>query len=180
FIEQIRSQGVCYIPTLTREVSTFVYESEPDFFSDPFFRAEVEPGVIEELLSPERQTAMRNSPMAQGYKEGLEVAMANVGTLNQAGVPVAMGTDSGPPARFQGYFEHLEMDMMVEAGMSPLDAVRSATGVAADCLGLADLGTLEPGNWGDLVILGANPAADIANTKTVESVWIAGNRVPAS
>lgn len=180
FIEQIRNEGVCYIPTLTREVSTFIYESEPDFFSDPFFRAGVEPGIIEELLSPERQTAMRNSPMAQGYKEGLEVAMANVGALDQAGVPIAMGTDSGPPARFQGYFEHLEMDMMVESGMSPLDVIRAATGVAANCLGLTDLGTLEPGNRGDLVILGANPAADIANTKTVESVWIAGNRVPDS
>ena len=180
FIDQISAEGVCYIPTLTREVSTFVYESEPDFFSDPFFRAEVDPDLIQTLLSPERQARMRGSATAQAYKEGLEVAMANVGALYRSGIPIAMGTDSGPPARFQGYFEHLELDMMVEAGMSPLDAIRSATGVAADCLGLSDVGTLEPGNWGDLVILSANPADAIANTKTVESVWIAGNRVPDS
>ena len=89
-----------------------------------------------------------------------------------------MGTDTGPPARFQGYFEHMEMQMMVEAGMSPLDVIRASTGVAADCINVGDVGTLEPGRWGDLIVLGANPAEDIENTKSIESVWIAGNRVP--
>lgn len=68
--------------------------------------------------------------------------------------------------------------MMVDAGMSPLDAIRASTGVAADCIGMGDIGTLEPGKWGDFSILGANPVADILNTKTIESVYIAGNRVP--
>jgi len=180
FIGRVSERDVCYIPTLTREVSTFVYESEPAFFSDPFFLAEVEPDIIEELLSPERQTRMRNSETAQAYKAGLEVAMQNLSRLNDAGVRIAMGTDTGPPARFQGYFEHMELDLMVESGMSPLEAIHAATGVAADCMGLSDLGTLVPGNWGDLVVLASNPTADIANTKTVESVWIAGNRVPDS
>ena len=104
--------------------------------------------------------------------------MANVGALDDAGVRIAMGTDTGPPARFQGYFEHMEMHMMVDAGMSPLDAIRSSTGVAADCIGMGDIGTLEPGKWGDFSILTENPAADILNTKTIESVYIAGNQVP--
>ena len=178
FINLINAKDVCYIPTLTREVSTFVYENEPEFFSDPFFLKEVEPAIIEQLKSPERQSRLRNSSSAQRYKIALEVAMANIRALDEAGVKIAMGTDTGPPARFQGYFEHLEMQMMVAAGMSPLDAIRASTGVAADCINVGDVGTLEPGKWGDLVVLGANPAVDIENTKTIESVWIAGNRVP--
>jgi imidazolonepropionase-like amidohydrolase len=45
-------------------------------------------------------------------------------------------------------------------------------------MGMGDIGTLEPGKWGDLLVLDANPAEDIANSKTIASVWIAGNRVP--
>ena len=178
FISLIKDKDVCYIPTLTREVSTFVYESEPEFFSDPYFLKEADPAILEELKTPERQSRMRNSTSAQGYKLALEVAMANIGALNDAGVKIAMGTDTGPPARFQGYFEHMEMQMMVEAGMSPLDAIRASTGIAADCINVGDVGTLEPGKWGDLIVLAANPAEDIENTKSIESVWIAGNRVP--
>ena len=177
-IDLVKEKDVCYIPTLTREVSTFVYESVPDFFSDPYFLKEVEPAILDELKTPERMSRMASSRSAQGYKAALQVAMANVGALDDAGVRIAMGTDTGPPARFQGYFEHMEMHMMVDAGMSPLDAIRSSTGVAADCIGMGDIGTLEPGKWGDFSILTENPAADILNTKTIESVYIAGNQVP--
>ncbi len=178
FIEQIKAQGVCYIPTLTREVSTFIYESVPSFWGDDYFKREADPAVLEELETPARMERMANSRAAQGYKAALDVALANVDALARAGVPVAMGTDSGPPARFQGYFEHLEMEMMVEAGMTPEAVIRASTGIAADCLGLSDVGTLEPGNWGDFSILGANPLEDIGNTKTIERVYIAGNPVP--
>lgn len=178
FINLINEKDVCYIPTLTREVSTFVYESEPPFFSDPYFLKEADPQVLEQLRTPERQSRMRNSNSAQGYKIALDVAMANIGALNEGGVKIAMGTDTGPPARFQGYFEHMEMQMMVDAGMSPIEAIRASTGVAADCIGAGDIGTLEPGKWGDLLVLGANPAESIENSKSIESVWIAGNRVP--
>lgn len=178
-INLINARGVCYIPTLTREISTFVYESEPDFFSDPFFLKEADPAVLQELLLPERQSRMRNSASAQRYKVALDVAMRNLNLLNEGGVGIAMGTDSGPPARFQGYFEHMELWLMVEAGMSPLEAIHSATGKAAECMNLGDLGTLEPGKWADLIILEDSPLNNIENTRSIDSVWIAGNEVPA-
>lgn len=178
FIDLVKARDVCYVPTLTREVSTFIYESEPAFFSDPFFLKEVDGGILEELMTPERQSQMRNSASAAAYKEGLVVAKDNVKRLSDSGVRLAMGTDTGPPARFQGYFSHMEMQMMVDAGMSPLDVIRSSTGIAADCINVGDVGTLEPGKWGDLVLLSENPAENIANTKSIEGVWVAGNRVP--
>ncbi len=180
FISLVKEKGVCYIPTLTREVSTFIYESVPDFWGDRYFLREADPAVLEELQTPERMTRMANSRSAQGYKAGLEVAMENVGTLSRAGVPIGMGTDTGPPARFQGYFEHMEMQMMVDAGMTPHEAIQASTGVAAECIGAGDIGTLEPNKWGDFAILSENPVEDISNTKTIESVYIAGNLVPGS
>ena len=178
FINMVTAKDVCYIPTLTREVSTFVYESVPGFFADPYFLKEVEPAIIDELSAPERMSRIAGSRSAQTYKAQLPTAMANVDTLYDSGVRIAMGTDTGPPARFQGYFEHMEMHMMVDAGMSPLDAIRSSTGVAAECIGMGDIGTLEPGKWGDFSVLAENPAEDIRNSHSIESVWIAGNRVP--
>tara|TARA_Y100001968_G_scaffold331705_1_gene387299 strand:+ start:146 stop:1429 length:1284 start_codon:yes stop_codon:yes gene_type:complete len=178
FIDMMMASDTCYIPTLTREVSTYVYESEPDFFEDPYFLKEVEPAILEQLSSPERMTQVAGSQSAQTYKAQLPTAMDNVGTLHQEGIRIAMGTDTGPPARFQGYFEHMEMRMMVDAGLSPHDAIRASTGVAADCIGMGDIGTLEPGRWGDFSILTEDPLADIRNSQTIESVYIAGNLVP--
>ena len=178
FIDKVIASDTCYIPTLTREVSTFVYESVPDFFEDPYFLKEVEPEIIAELSSPERMSRIAGSRSAQAYKAQLPTAMGNVGTLYNSGVRSAMCTDTGPPARFQGYFEHMEMHMMVDAGLTPLDAIRASTGVAADCIGMGDIGTLEPGKWGDFSVLTENPAEDIRNSHSMESVYVAGNLVP--
>ena len=68
--------------------------------------------------------------------------------------------------------------MMADAGMTPAQILKSATIDAAACLGQEDIGTLEAGKWADFVVLGANPLEDILNTRTIEAVYIAGNRVP--
>ncbi|HSC29979.1 MAG TPA: amidohydrolase family protein [Vicinamibacterales bacterium] len=180
-IELMKARGVCLCPTLMREVSTFVYESRPAFFDDPFFRREVEPGLLAALEDPARQAGVAASRSAQAYKKALEVARANVKSLHAAGIGIASGTDTGPPARFQGYFEHLELEELVKSGLGPSDALFVSTGGAARCLGLSDhLGTLQPGRWADLIVLSRSPLDDIRNTRTIESVWIAGNRVPGA
>lgn len=177
FIDQLNETGVCYVPTLTREVSTFVYEDEPAFFSDPFFLANAEPDTLTALRDEDRQQAIRNSQSAQHYKIALNTAMENLERLNDGGVTIAMGTDSGPPARFQGYFEHMEMWMMQDAGLSPADIIRSATSQAADCTFLSNVGSLQPGYWADFLILSENPLEDINLTRSLEQVWIAGKPI---
>lgn len=177
FIELMRDRNLCYSPTLTRELSTYIYESEPDFFTDPVFLREADADVLDTLREPERQQRLRDSSAAQQYKASLPIAMANVKTLADAGVQIAMGTDSGPPARFQGYFEHLEMWMMQDAGLTPMQILFAATGGAAECMGLGDTGTLEAGKWADILVMGENPLEDIRHTRSLEQVWIAGNQV---
>lgn len=176
FVDALKARHVCVCPTLMREVSAFVYGSEPDFFSDPFFLKEADPAVLAELRRPERQKGVAASLASVRYREALDVASRNLKTLFDAGVPIAMGTDTGPPARFQGYFEHLELERMVAAGLTPAQVLVTATGGAARCLGLAGkVGTLEPGAWADLLVLREDPLADIRHTRTLESVWIAGH-----
>jgi imidazolonepropionase-like amidohydrolase len=177
-IELMKENDVCYCPTLTREVSTFVYESVPEWFEDPFFLKDVDAAVLEELKDPERMQRVSESPAARGYKQALEVAIVNVKKVADGGATIAFGTDTGPAARFQGYFEHMELEMMADAGLTPEQVLMSATGDAASCLGFTDVGTLEPGNWADFIVLDDDPLADIRNLRSIDAVYIAGNRVP--
>jgi imidazolonepropionase-like amidohydrolase len=177
FVAMLKRRDVCYCPTLMREVSTFVYESTPSWFADPLFLKHVDAKTIDTLKQPARQEQMRNSKSAQRYKAGLDVASRNLKKLSDAGVKIAMGTDTGPVARFQGYFELMELELMAKAGLTPRQVLASATRDAARCMKLdAEVGTLEPSKWADFVVLDADPLAAIANVKKINAVYIAGNR----
>jgi imidazolonepropionase-like amidohydrolase len=105
------------------------------------------------------------------------MAQQNLKRLADAGVSYGMGTDSGVPGRFPGFFEQWEMQLMVDAGLTPSQVIVAATKSGAEFLRAKDLGTLEIGKWADLIVLGANPSANIRNTRSIEAVYIAGNRV---
>jgi len=178
-ISSLKARGICVCPTLMREVSTFVYESTPDFFSDPFFLKHADAKQVADLRTPASQEAMRKSTSAQRYKAGLEVASRNVKKLSDSGITLAMGTDTGTAGRFQGFFELKELEMMVKAGLTPKQVLQSATRDAARCWKVdQDLGTVETGKWADFVALDADPLVNIANTQKISAVYIAGNQVP--
>jgi imidazolonepropionase-like amidohydrolase len=179
-IALLKKNKAFYTPTFTRELSTYIYAEKPAFLSDPFLLKDGNKAEMAKAQEPAFQETMRNDKNGMWYKEHLPVAMRNLKKVEDAGVPVVMGTDTGPPQRFQGYFEHLELEYMTKAGLTPMQALVAATGTAARCLKAADqFGTLEAGKWADFAVLGANPLDDIRNTQKLESVWIAGNLVPA-
>jgi len=177
-IARLKARNVCLCTTLMREVASFVYESTPEFFSDPFFLKYADPQQVETLKQPARQESMRTSTTTPRYKVTLEVASRNLKRLSDAGVTIAMGTDTGSLGRFQGYFELMELELMVKAGLTPQQALLAATRDAARCQRIdAELGTLERGKWADFVVLDANPLTDIRNVRAIHDVYIAGNRL---
>lgn len=173
----LRDRGVCYVPTLVREVSTFVYGSHPDFFDDPFFLRHADMAEVERLSQPAFMERMAGSSAAAAYRVALAQAQRNVKALHDAGIPIAMGTDAGPAARFPGFFEHVELQLMVDAGLTPEQALHSATAVSAECLGRDDVGTLTPGKWADFIVLDEDPLQDIQASRSIERVYVAGQAV---
>jgi imidazolonepropionase-like amidohydrolase len=183
FVRTLKARDACYSPTLMREVSTFIYGATPPWASDPFFLqglGSAADAIKGEITDPKRQAEVQASnAYRQGlrYKEALEVARKNLKTLADQGVRIAMGTDTGPAGRFQGFFEHLELEMMVDAGLTPMQAIVAATGDAARCYGKAGmLGSIAPGAAADFVVLSGNPLQDIKATRSIQSVWIAGRK----
>ena len=179
-IDKMQARDVAYIPTLTRDLSVFVYEETPAFLEDPFFLRGISlyNEEIPTLTSPEHQQEIREDENAQAIKPALDQATLNLKILSDAGITIAMGTDvGGGGGRWQGYFEHVELEMMVEAGLTPMQALVAATGAAARVSGLDHLGTIAPGRVADLLVLDANPLDDILNTREIHSVWIAGRRI---
>jgi imidazolonepropionase-like amidohydrolase len=97
-----------------------------------------------------------------------EVAQKDLRRIVDAGVDIVMGTDAGNIGTLHGPSIHREMKLMVDAGLTPLEVLRSATVNGAKALGLPDdAGEIEVGRLADLVILDADPLADIANLEKV-------------
>ena len=162
--------------TLSREAS-FVCETNAAFANDPFFTRGVSPDVVKTLKSAAYQKAIRSSPRCKLYPQVLKTAENNLKAEADAGVKYGMGTDSGPPGRFPGYFSHWEMELMVQAGLTPMQVIIAATRNAAEFLRAKDLGTLQASKWADLIVLDKNPLDNIKNTRTIDAVYIAGKRV---
>jgi imidazolonepropionase-like amidohydrolase len=196
-IDALKAHRVFLVPTLTRDESTFIYAESPAWLDDPFFKAGVTVDVLAALRSSAFVSRARSDPDLPKLKAGFEMAKRNLKRMADAGVRIAMGTDSGPPARFQGYFEHRELELMVESGLTPMQALVSATRTAAEILAETvappataagekkpparprppDFGTLAPGKRADFLVLDANPLQDIRNTRKLSAVWQSGRPV---
>jgi imidazolonepropionase-like amidohydrolase len=178
-IQEMKKKGVAYIPTLSLDEYAYIYARKPEWAEDPFFRASLEPGVYEMIISKEYQDQVKNSPDFARNKSGFEIALKNVKKIHDAGILVALGTDSGAfPIRAQGFSEHLEMELLVQAGLTPLQAITSATKNSAQVLKIdTNYGTLEKDKKADFIILSESPEKNIKNTRTIEAVWKDGMEV---
>jgi len=179
-IQSMKARNVFLIPTLVRDEVLFIYADGDKWVNDPFFQAGLTPAALTMIRGPELAAKIRKDPDLPKYRAGLEMAERNLKTLSDAGVKIAFGTDSGLPTRFAGFFEHRELQLMVEAGLTPMQAITAATGTNAEILrGGKQFGTLQPGRQADFLVLDANPLDDIHNTEKLSAVWQAGKTVPS-
>ena len=116
-----------------------------------------------------------------GPGPGYRHVAATVAAMHAAGIAVVAGTDANntpfvPFSPPQGESIHGELQLLVEAGLTPMEALRSATSSAAELFGLDDRGRIVPGRRADLLLVDGDPTADIRVTRNIRSVWVAGVR----
>jgi len=178
-LAQMKAKGVIYIPTLSLDEYAFVYAKKPEWIHDEFFKKSLEPGIFEMITSDKYQNDLKKSPLYATNIQAFETAKQNLKKVYDAGVLVAMGTDSGAmPLRAQGFSEHLELQLMTEAGLTPLQALTVATKNSAKALKIdKNFGTIEVGKIADFIVVDGNPAKNIKDTRKIVSVYKAGKEV---
>src|SRR5207244_5703188 len=134
--------------------------------------SEIEPSVAR--LPPELAIILNNSGISQDREEraavALQTALDTTKILHDAGIPILAGSDQVVP----GSSLHRELELLVRAGLTPIEAIRAATKNPKEVLGVADSGVISAGQRADLVILDANPLEDIRNIRRVRWTAIGG------
>ena len=178
FINEMKAKKVAITSTLVRELSSFVYADSPAWLNDPFLIRFSDPARIELAKTQLKDQQSKLKDLALNRRD-LEIASKNFTKMVKAGgVRIGLGTDSGPaPTRFEGFFEHLEMELMVKYGMTPMQVIQAFSKTNSEILGIdKDYGALAKGKMADLVVLDKNPLDDILNTRTVSAVYIGGKK----
>ena len=171
-LKVMAKQGTYYVPTLSLFIWTGTWGDPSQTLTDSFLTSGVEARVIKSLvespLAPKTPPSDADWASRRGLLQALKAA-------HDAGVPIVGGSDTGNPFVFPGYSMHVELELMVEAGLTPMEALVAATSRAAEMIGAqGEFGTIERGTRADLLILGANPLDDIRATRSIESVVVEG------
>ncbi len=177
-LKTMAEQGTYYVPTLSLFIWTGTWGAPSEILTDPFLKSGVEPRVLKSLV--ESHLAPTEPPSKKDWARRHDLLQA-LKSAHDAGVPIVGGSDTGNPFVFPGYSMHQELKLMVEAGLTPMEALIAATRRPAEMLDAEDtFGTIEPGKRADLLILGGDPLKDISNTRTLEVVIQGGEIIDRS
>jgi hypothetical protein len=173
-LAQFRRNGTWQVPTLTVHRG-MAFLNDSHFTSDP--RLVYMSGEVRRRWEPENDFRFRRWRPAE-FELHRQIFTADkklVGILFRAGVPMLAGTDAMNPFCMPGFSLHDELALLVESGLTPLAALQSATVRPAEFLGRTEeVGLIAPGKRADLVLLSADPLADIHNSTQIQAVWLQG------
>jgi imidazolonepropionase-like amidohydrolase len=160
-----------FVKNQTWQCPTLTVLRSNAYLADEHFRSDSRLRYIPRRMQQRWGFRIVHGSGSNNAKKVLEKQFEIVGAMQKAGVPILAGTDTGNPFCFPGFSLHEELALLVIAGLTPLDALRSATLNPAKFFGLDQtLGTIEQGKIADLVLLDANPLMDIRNTQLINAV----------
>ena len=176
FLAMLKARNVSVISTLAREEGMF--RAGGGATDNPFFTKGLTAAQTADL--DKKLATLANDPGRARLTRAFEQDKTNVKRLSDAGIRLGFGTDSGGASeRFfvQGFFEHRQMELMIAAGLTPMQVIQAFSKNNAEALGIdRDFGTLAKGKAADLLVLAKNPLDDIANMRTMEAVYLGGRK----
>ena len=179
FAATLKQRGIWYIPTLELDEATTAWAEHAPWTRTPFERAALSPALARQIDDPDWDRANSTGAKADEARASLAMNLRNIRILSEAGVKIGFGTDSGAtPVRVPGVAEHRELALLVQAGLTPLQAITIATRQAASLLELSDRGVIEPGRRADLLVVRGDPSRRIADVDQVVETWQGGIAVP--
>jgi imidazolonepropionase-like amidohydrolase len=155
-------------PTLTVVESTTGIASGRTLTDDPRLSPYL---TADEVLNLRKQFPKHGE---QRFQNALDA----VRQLKAAGVPILAGTDAPNPGTAHGPSIHRELELLVQAGLSPAEALAAATSVPATIFGLKDRGSIAPGLRADLVLVKGDPTANVTASRDILKVWKIGQEIP--
>jgi len=180
-IAKMKARNVSVISTLAREEGMFVFgngPSGPTFTDNPFFQKGLTPERL--ALLTKKHDEQANHPARARFLRMFDTDKKNLKKLADAGIRIGFGTDSGgDPNRFfvQGFFEHRQMELMRDAGLTSMQIIQAFSKNNSELLGIdKNFGTLAKGKAADLLVLAKNPLDDIANMRSIEAVYLGGRK----
>lgn len=177
-VAAIVERGVYVTPTLSMAERSNYGGSVPPWLEESSLA-----GLLNDTLTPDvvgllhESFVNRESAAAENARQRYAILHNTVGKLNAAGARLVLGADTGLPNHPWGYAEQRELELLVAAGLTPMQAIVAGTSRAAAYLKLANLGTLASGNIADFLVLDANPLDDILNTRRISQLYIQGHEI---
>ena len=172
YLELVAARNVFIVPTIGMVTRREPYRRP--VYEDPFFQEQVPEEVAAMLREAAGGDAGAAAPRTAADEARGRLIRNNFLRLRDH---VIMGTDAGAVGDFFGYADHLELELFVRLGMTPAEAIVTATTRAARAFGLIDTGSIEAGRSADFLVLDANPLDDILHTRQIAAVYLRGVEV---
>lgn len=166
-VDEARQAGIFIVPTLAVLETVTGSEGGLVLAADP---------LIAPFLAPDQISSLEQDFGREPDPERMAHILADVGALHAAGVPILAGSDAANPGTTHGASIHRELELLVRAGMTPIEALRAATSVAADTFGLDDRGRIAAGLKADLLLVRGNADDDVQATRDIVAIWKDGVR----
>src|SRR5437868_5340460 len=179
-ISAMKEKNVFLAPALTTAEAKFVYADKPNWLGEQTMR-EVYPAQLSAyLMDTVTVNKFKRNENLGALRQAYTTATKNLKKLADGGVKIALGTNSGSPDTYPGYFEAREMIAMADAGMDPAAVIKAATVVPAAFLGDNDHGTIAVGKAADFLAMGNNPLEKMSYIKDIGSLYLRGAEVERS